>query len=67
MLSDSGTVACQRRAGWLQFSISDCSAFATHVELCGMRFVGKALGLGSSATHFLGAGRMKGPEDGDGD
>ncbi len=42
-------------------------AICDHIELCGMRLVGKTPGLGSSATHFLGAGRTKGPENGGGD
>ena len=42
-------------------------AICDHIELCGMRLVGKVPRLGSSTTHFLGAGRTKDPEGGDGD
>ena len=42
-------------------------AIANHIELCGMRLVGKVPRLGSSTTHFLGAGRKKSPDGGDGD
>ncbi len=42
-------------------------AIANHIELCGMRLVGKVPRLGSSTTHFLGAARTKGAEEGDGD
>ena len=37
MLSDSRPVACQRRARWLQLSITVCSTFVDHLELCAMR------------------------------
>ena len=42
-------------------------AICDHIELCGMRLVGKVPGLGSSTSNFLDAGRTRGPEDGDGE
>ena len=42
-------------------------AIRDHIELCGMRLVGKVPGLGSSTTHLLGDGRTNGPKTGGGD